>query len=493
MFILGYAEDDQHIAYFDIHCNKYIARGGTLPWRINNPGLVQSHSHVAGKNGSMGSYDSYAIFANPEQGFRALSSWLHLKKYYNATLKNVAKHYQERDPEGFLLKLAALVDLPTGKKLKSFSKSEFDYLIKAIAKLCGYIAVGNEELSLLPRIIGKIENETSKEISYLIGDQSIISKSTAIEWIQSFRLDASIVHESNGEVYLRSRPHHSFWHVRTYDDTPSQIDLLPNETPVETLVRIIGEKTPNQCIWGFINGIRNTKQEALEAIGLISTFTGGEAVYSMPNDTALLGLRDLFICFLLKFSINALIVSWAVFFLRHLLSLSQAHRELPVIVFAHSQGAIIIEHALELLALQERVKLRIFTFGGGSFIAPGKSHPDSHNYASAADLICRLGSPNLQLLALEDYTARKQGLNREEIIWQLAIRDARLDVDSLNPKTIEAWARKRAEFYEQEFAKICNVTVLDPDVGVSWQHGFLNPCYQNVVQSTIKKYQSSLR
>ena len=58
---------------------------------------------------------------------------------------------------------------------------------------------------------------------------------------------------------------------------------------------------------------------------------------------------------------------------------------------AHSQGAIITEHALEILSKKEREQLIIFTFGGGSFIAAGKSHPDSHNYASAADFRLSFG------------------------------------------------------------------------------------------------------
>lgn len=168
-------------------------------------------------------------------------------------------------------------------------------------------------------------------------------------------------------------------------------------------------------------------------------------------------------------------------------------RNIPVIIFAHSQGAIICEHALELLSGSERAALRIFSFGGGSFIARGKCHSDSHNYASAADLVCRLGSPHLQILALEDYTARKKGRSREELIEDLAIRDAHLQIDSLDPTVIQKYAKERIHYYEQEFLKLSNITVLDPDPICSWQHGFENKCYQKVIQSIIKKYQSMRR
>jgi hypothetical protein len=76
MFIFGYPEDVEHIAYFDAAGNKYVARGGNLAWRINNPGLVQSRSPVAKKSNSIGSCAGYAIFPSSEQGRHALRSWL---------------------------------------------------------------------------------------------------------------------------------------------------------------------------------------------------------------------------------------------------------------------------------------------------------------------------------------------------------------------------------------------------------------------------------
>jgi hypothetical protein len=66
-------------------------------------------------------------------------------------------------------------------------------------------------------------------------------------------------------------------------------------------------------------------------------------------------------------------------------------------VFAHSQGAIISEHALRLLNADERQKIRIFTFGGGSFLEVDSCHPDSHNYASENDLVSSVGSPIFDL------------------------------------------------------------------------------------------------
>ena len=139
-------------------------------------------------------------------------------------------------------------------------------------------------------------------------------------------------------------------------------------------------------------------------------------VLSMPNDTDFFGLKDGAACIVLKLGIDTPIVQWTAKFFRYLLKKSEVNSSHPpVIVFVHSQGAIISEHALELLKPSERNKIRIFTFGGGSFIAPGKCHPDSHNYASAADLVCSLGSPNLRLLAMQIYLGNKEGKSKRKL------------------------------------------------------------------------------
>jgi hypothetical protein len=218
---------------------------------------------------------------------------------------------------------------------------------------------------------------------------------------------------------------------------------------------------------------------------------GGEEVLSMPNDTIWQPVDFLF-CILLKTSVDTPIIAWTVKFLRYLLTCSKQKVDpLPVIVFLHSQGAIFIEHAIKLLSQSEREQLRIFTFGGGSFIAPGTFHPDSHNYASAADFVCRFSSPNLQLLALERYYGYKEGLNDDKIIAQLALKDAMLHLDSNDLKIMEIYIKKRIKFYENEFSKISNLTILDPDPDCKFKHELKSECYQNMIHSLIQKYQNS--
>jgi hypothetical protein len=84
------------------------------------------------------------------------------------------------------------------------------------------------------------------------------------------------------------------------------------------------------------------------------------------------------------------------------------------------------------------------------FILPGKSHPESHNYASATDFVCSIGSPNLQYYALQRYYGFKKGQTERDVMRQLAMQDAIFDLDSVDHKTIELYSQKRFKYYEKE-------------------------------------------
>lgn len=138
------------------------------------------------------------------------------------------------------------------------------------------------------------------------------------------------------------------------------------------------------------------------------------------------------------------------------------------------------------LSKDERRKIRIFTFGGWSFIASNAAHPESHNYASVGDLIPRMGSFNLQYLAIRRYEGFKEGLSLEEIISRLAFGDAIKDLDNFDARIIEKYAQDRSKYYQEEFKKISNVTVVDS--GSLWEHSFNNDSYQAIVRMKIDQY-----
>jgi hypothetical protein len=479
MYKYAHKRSDDVVFYFDFSGNKYVASGGNLAWRINNPGLVHSHSHFASKFGAIGNFGPFAIFSNPQDGRQALAAWIRSMKYFGGPLKVLAGYYESHSQNSFATQLVALSGIPLERKLHSLSAHELDHLLVCIEKLCGYTASNDGFFALLPKIIAKIEKNKGQEDIYLIEGNVILSKKEAIEWVESYRLDGVIVHERTGGIHLRSRPRHIIQHIHTHESS-----LVPLEGTVDTIARVVGEAESGQCIWAFINGIDNTKEEALEAANRISNAAGGERVLSMPNDT-ICKIVDFLECCVMKTSLDAPVTFRAVKFLRYLFALEGEEKK-PIILFVHSQGGIILEHALELIDPAERQRIRIFTFGGGSFIEQGKSHPDSHNYASSADFICRFASPNQQLLALERYYGTKKGYTLSQIAEQLAWKDAWQHLDLPNPQLMQEYAKQRTQHYENEFAKMQNLTILDPDPGSKFKHKFSSDCYQEVVKAIVK-------
>ncbi len=471
------AHSEDIIFYFDLHGNKYVAQGGSLAWRLNNPGLVRSHSHFARKHGSIGSCNGFAIFSSPKQARKALIDLLKTKKYSNSTIKTIARLYQPKDPDAYISRLASL-SVPLEKKVSLFSTEEFHRLIIGIEKSCGYFPIGNEKFNILPKIHARLEDKNRKDL-YLIGNYVLLSKDESVDWILTHRLDGVIVHHDSEHIHVRSRPSYSMWNIRMSEEV---MPSLAGE--IDTIVRMVGEKKKSQCIWGFINGVWNSKEDALESARLISNMARGEQVLSLPNDTIDKG-SDLAVCFILKCNIDTPIVQITAKFFRYLLYLSDLDNS-PAIVFAHSMGAIICERALELLKNEERKKIRIFTFGGGSFIASGKSHSDSHNFASAKDLVCLLGSPYLRTLAMKRYFGLKEGLNQEQILSSLVQEDTILYIDTADTAVIQNFENQRKKYYQEQLKIIENVTILDP--GLSSEHSFYIDCYQKTIQSIIQKY-----
>src|SRR5262249_18046830 len=137
---------------------------------------------------------------------------------------------------------------------------------------------------------------------------------------------------------------------------------------------------------------------------------------------------------------------------------------------------------------EERQRLRIFTFGGGSFIAPGKCHPDSHNFASAKDLVCLLGSPNLRTLAMKRYVGLKEGLSLDQILSRLAQEDSMFYLDTTDTAVIQSFENQRKKYYQEQLKIIENVTILDP--GPAFEHSFCIDCYQKVIKSLIGDYRN---
>ena len=241
MYKYAYAHDDQTVFYFDELGNKYVARGGTLAWRINNPGLVRSHSHVARKNGAIGSYQGYAIFSDASHGRKALSELLHSKKYFNSNLNTVAELYRSKGKPDFLDELCKWYAFNRAKKLSKFSDEEFSGLLFALEKICGYKQMGNERFELLPKILFHIENASNNEDRYLIAGDILLTREEVIKKILNHDLDGVIVRLTNGGTYIRSRPSYAMMSIHL----PKKSVFSDQD---ESLIRIIGAYRKGQVV-----------------------------------------------------------------------------------------------------------------------------------------------------------------------------------------------------------------------------------------------------
>lgn len=489
MYKKAYRFDDQTVFYFDAYDNKSVAKGGSLAWRLNNPGLLHAHDPIVRKRNKIGSQFPYIIFSTPTDGMNALYEWLKSPKFFNAPLLAIAQYHQPEHPEEYLERLCLASKLAPDIKLNALSPEEFRHLTKAIQTICGFSSSQEGELALLPKISARYYSSNANKVEYyLVGFDILLTKTEAITWVKSHRLDAVIVHKSDGIIYLRSRPGHHLNQIHLTDQ-----ECGP-EIEFKNAVRDVGVKKDGQYIWGYINGVWNSDECAKDSTTFISQAVDGEQVWSLMNNTKST-MGDLVECIHQKLDIDTDIVKFAAKFLQLLLSLSEEDpKKPPVIVFVHSQGAIIADLALNLLSAAECKKIRIFTFGGGAFIFPNKSHSESHNYISTADGVPRLASFKLTALALRRNEGLKKGLTQEQVIDNLVIEDADYYLDTININNIPVYSEQRRNFYKGEFEKIANLTVLEQSKDAFlgyWEHSFEVPCYQNMLKETIKRYQDA--
>ncbi len=483
MFVRACTFDGQLIFYFDQYDNKYVAKGGNLAWRANNPGLVHSHSGTAIRCGSISSDNGIAIFPHPECGERAFVQWLHCRKYFNAPLLTLCKHYSPENPEAFLEKLCDLSSLDRDAKICSLSKKEFNALVWGIKKLVGFSETGNEEFYALPKISGRFYSKKAGVDLYLVGTNQFLTKEEAISWVESHQLDAVIVHKRDGDVYLRSRAGHHFKKIHfTESDYGHDVEF-------SDLIRDAGKKKEGQCVWGFINGIRNPPSDAKESLELISKLVKHQKVWSLINDQKLWGVGDLTVCFSLKLNVKTPIVKLATDFFRFLLDQSgKGANKPPVVLIVHSQGALISDLALESLSPQERRRIHIFTFGGAAYITPGKAHKNSHNFMSLHDPVPRLASPNLSYILLRREECYQQSKGDKELLDLLSSEDADFYLDTQNPRVVSEYKKQRKKYYQEQLNQLKNVTVLEGSNSGSWEHSFDIPCYQSKLKEILRTY-----
>lgn len=480
MFKKAFRYDESVVFYFDTHDNKYVATGGSLAWRLNNPGLLLSHSlHRTGYHG-IGAHHQYAIFADPLIGKAAFRAWMCSTKFCDSPLTELGKYYQPNNPKKYLEQLCALTGFTQEIKPRSLPSKDFERLLIAIQQLAGFTPENKHSFLFLPKITAKFYSANRKIEFYLAGYENLLTKAQALEWVETHKLDAVTVHKNNGEVYLRSRPRHHF----------DQICFTQKEYGIEQefkdAVRETGVAKKGQCIWGFINGLLNTPKKALRSANLISHLADGQCVWYLVNDVLQSNSE---VADQLRGHHSETIKFGAQFF-KMLIGLSDqspSKTKPPIVVITHSQGALIASLALTRLALEEQQRIRVFTLGGASIVLPNVAHPESHNYFSIADIIPRLTTHELSLFLLDLHQGAKTGLTIEQVIEQLIQKDIEIFITTQDKTAVDIFREKRLQHYKKNLEQVRNTTILDGD-GSAWEHAFLTPCYQKVLKGIIEEY-----
>ena len=476
-----YRYDDEIIFYFDAFDNKYVASGGSLAWRLNNPGLLLSHSLYRTGYKAIGAYHQYAIFSHPLLGQEALRAWICSTKYYDSPLIEIAKYYQPSHPEKYLSELCAITGFAPQTIPRSLLTNDFEKLLRALQKLAGFSPENEHQMSLLPKITARFYTVGRKVEYYLAGYDNLLSKNQALEWVETHKLDAVIVHKSNGEVYLRSRPGHHFDQIRF-----KQKDY-GTEKEFKDAVREVGNEKEGQCVWGFINGLFNKPDQALESAAFISNVADGEHVLYLVNDAP----RSLSDVVAQKLGYHSESVKFAAQFFKTLIELSEqttSQNKPKIVVFSHSQGALIANLALSRLSSKERQRIRLFTLGGAAWIEPDAAHPESHNYFSLADLISKPTSYTFCNFLLRLHDGKNAGLKPEQVIEQLILEDIEMRLETRDPKAVAKFRRQREGHYVHELWKSQNITILNEGTSKIFEHAFKSPCYQQKVIEIINKY-----
>lgn len=110
-----------------------------------------------------------------------------------------------------------------------------------------------------------------------------------------------------------------------------------------------------------------------------------------------------------------------------------ADREIRIILFVHSHGAVVARRALDRLTVPERNRVEVFAFGGATMI-PNNRARVARNYIRESDLIARAGNVRDHRNVFYDisrvHKIQKTGKNLEQSILETAGSDLQMH---LNP------------------------------------------------------------
>jgi len=201
------------VIYTDSGGNESAFEGGNISWRNQNPGdLVPGK--VSKRNGSIGSANGFAVFPDYKKGHAALLDSLktvHGDQDIPALMNDYASASDSNDTARYIRFLRKKTGIKGDKKIKNFSKAEFEKLWKAIEQMEGW---GKSEGTIRPlenkaKIIGIHLAKHGVIDRYNIEGYGWVTKDKGIALTKQGKVDAVVATSPQGHLFLRGRPRHA--------------------------------------------------------------------------------------------------------------------------------------------------------------------------------------------------------------------------------------------------------------------------------------------
>lgn len=154
----------------------------------------------------------------------------------------------------------------------------------------------------------------------------------------------------------------------------------------------------------------------------------------------------------------------------------------PIVVVAHSEGAMIAEHVVRQMELSKRKKIQFWTLGGAGFVPNGICHQNTCNFIKQYDAISRAISPiDYRILIIRDQFCEE---NLDFVANFLAKED--LIIEGLDESLAhEFWERERTQKYRKRLDELCNTSIIYHEKESGVQHGFDDHHYQAKLRELI--------
>lgn len=211
-YIKGEAGPKNSVIYTDSDGNKWEFKGGTRPWRNTNPGNLVP-GQISKRNGAIGKAGGFAVFPDYESGHAALLDSLktqHGNKSIDQLMEVYAPRSDQNDTDAYIKFIRKQTGVKDDRKVKDFSKAEFEKLWRAIEKMEGW---GKREGTIRrtetkAKIIGVTKDKHGTIASYHIESYGWVSKEEGIELALQGKVDAVVATSPHGHAFLHGRPGH---------------------------------------------------------------------------------------------------------------------------------------------------------------------------------------------------------------------------------------------------------------------------------------------